>query len=174
MGFDTHIQLCNHRHILDTGYFSHCKKFSFSFHFYLSTLLNLLRWHWLIKLYRCQVYNSLIRHVYIVLCVHHPKSSLLPSHLSLLYPLLPPPPPSPLVITMLLPSSSPLRECIHSLIPRHLSCFQYFAIMNKAATNPCVDTHFHFFLGQYLGVGSLGHTVNIYLNLFLKTVELFS
>ena len=42
-------------------------------------LLNLLLWHWLIKLYRFQVYNSIIHYLYIVLCVHYPKSSLLPS-----------------------------------------------------------------------------------------------
>ena len=42
-------------------------------------LLNLLRWHWLIKLYRFHLYNSIIHHLYIVLCVHHPNSSLLPS-----------------------------------------------------------------------------------------------
>ena len=41
--------------------------------------MNLLGWHWLIKLYRFQVCNSLILHLYIVLCVHHPNSSLLPS-----------------------------------------------------------------------------------------------
>ena len=39
----------------------------------------LLGWHWLIKLYRFQVYNSITHHLYIVLCIHHPKSSLLPS-----------------------------------------------------------------------------------------------
>ena len=36
-------------------------------------LLNLLEWHWLIKLYRCQVYNSATHHLHIVLCVHHPS-----------------------------------------------------------------------------------------------------
>ena len=41
--------------------------------------MNLLGWHWLIKLYRFQMYNSTTHHLYIVLCVHHPKSSLLPS-----------------------------------------------------------------------------------------------
>ena len=33
-----------------------------------NVLLNLLGWHWLIKLYRVQVYNSIIRHLYIILC----------------------------------------------------------------------------------------------------------
>ena len=41
--------------------------------------LNLLEWHWLIKLYRFQVYNSITHHLYVVLCIHHPQSSLLPS-----------------------------------------------------------------------------------------------
>ena len=34
-------------------------------------------WHWLIKLFRFQVYNSMINHLYSALCVHHPKSNLL-------------------------------------------------------------------------------------------------
>ena len=61
----------------------------------------LLEIHWLIKLHRFQVYNSIMYHLYIVLCVHHHKSSLLSPfipftlfhlpHLSL-----------PLVITILL------------------------------------------------------------------------
>ena len=40
-------------------------------------LLNLLGWCWLIKLYRFRVYNSTTHHLYVVLRVHHPKSSLL-------------------------------------------------------------------------------------------------
>ena len=43
---------------------------------------NLLGWHGLIKLHRFQGYSSTIRHLYIALCVHHPKSSLLPSPLT--------------------------------------------------------------------------------------------
>ena len=53
-------------------------------------LLNLFGWHWLIKLYRFQVYNSKIHHVYIVLCAHHPKSSLLSPSFVCIYPLQPP------------------------------------------------------------------------------------
>ena len=34
-----------------------------------------LRWHWLIKLYRQQMYNSIICHLYIVLFVYHSKSN---------------------------------------------------------------------------------------------------
>ena len=49
-------------------------------------LLNLLGWHWLIKSYRLQVYNSTTHQLYIILCVHHPKSSL---HLSPFIPHLP-------------------------------------------------------------------------------------
>ena len=70
-------------------------------------LLNLLRWYWLIKLYRFQVYNSIIHYLNIVLCVHHSKPSLLPS------PFIPSLPflsslhlPIPLEITILLSVSS--------------------------------------------------------------------
>ena len=41
--------------------------------------MTLFGWHWLIKLYRFQVYNSITHHLYIVLCVHHTMSGLLPS-----------------------------------------------------------------------------------------------
>lgn len=44
-------------------------------------LLHLLEWHWLIKLHRLQLYISVIPHQYISLCVHYPKSDLLPSEL---------------------------------------------------------------------------------------------
>ena len=52
-------------------------------------LLNLLGLHWLIKSYRFQVYNSITHHLYVVLCVRHPRFNLLPS------PLIPPLPSSP-------------------------------------------------------------------------------
>ena len=45
----------------------------------LSFLLDLLGWHWLIKIYRFWVHSSIIHHLYIIFCVHCPKSSLLPS-----------------------------------------------------------------------------------------------
>ena len=35
----------------------------------------------------------MVRHLYVVLCVHHPESTLLPSPFIPPYPLLPPPPP---------------------------------------------------------------------------------
>ena len=41
--------------------------------------LNLLGWRWLIRLYRFQVYSSMIHDLYIALCTHHPESNLLPS-----------------------------------------------------------------------------------------------
>ena len=44
------------------------------------------------KLYRFKVYSSVTHHLYIALCVHHPKSGLLPSPVN---PLLPPSPPFP-------------------------------------------------------------------------------
>ena len=47
-----------------------------SFHSF--SLMNLLKWYWLIKLYRLQVHNSIIPHLHIVLCVHHLTSDLLP------------------------------------------------------------------------------------------------
>ena len=40
-------------------------------------LLNLLGWHWLKKY--IQVHSSTAHHLYTVLCVHHPKSSICPS-----------------------------------------------------------------------------------------------
>ena len=43
-------------------------------------------WHWLIKWYRFQEYNSIIHHLYIELCVHLLKSSLLPSPFILPFP----------------------------------------------------------------------------------------
>ena len=43
---------------------------------YFSLLLDLLGWHWLIKLYRFWVYSAITHHLYIVLCVCHPKSTL--------------------------------------------------------------------------------------------------
>ena len=66
----------------NTWIFSHICNFTFKI-FYC-----LLGWHWLIILYRFQTYNSIIHHLYIVLYVHHPKSSLLPSPFIPLYPLL--------------------------------------------------------------------------------------
>ena len=38
--------------------------------------LNLLRWHWLIRLYTFPVYNSMTHHLRIELCAHHPNSLL--------------------------------------------------------------------------------------------------
>ena len=45
--------------------------------------------------YRFQLYNSTIHHLYIILCVHHPESSLHPSPFIPPYSLLPPPSPFP-------------------------------------------------------------------------------
>ena len=62
-------------------------------------------WHRLTKLYRFWVHNSTTHHLHTVLCVHHPKSSLLPS--PFIPPILSSPCPCPdlpsaLVITTLL------------------------------------------------------------------------
>ena len=65
-------------------------------------LFYLLGWHWLIKLYRFQGYISITRYLYVVLCVHHPKSSLLSSPPIPSLPSSPfPHPPFSLVITTL-------------------------------------------------------------------------
>ena len=53
---------------------THCTSFMIFSHF-----INCLGWHWLTQLYRSQVHNSTTHHLYAVLCVHHPKSSLHPS-----------------------------------------------------------------------------------------------
>ena len=60
---------------------------------FFSFSLNLLGWRCLTKLYGFQVHSSTAHHVYTVLCVHRPMSSLLPSPFIPLYP--PPPPPTP-------------------------------------------------------------------------------
>ena len=98
------------------------------FYFYFLFLCIEFLWIALVnKLYRFQVYNSIIHHLYIVLCAHHPKSSLLPS------PGIPFRPPSTslqspfrLVITILLSASmwffsipspfSPSPQCLSPLI----------------------------------------------------------
>ena len=105
--------------------------------FFFTFLLNLLGWHWLIKLHGFQVYNSITHHLYIVLCVYHPKSSLLPS------PFIPPLPfpttshaPSPLVITALLwvfvpnpftfsPSPQPLFPSLINIFKNHHNWKQF-------------------------------------------------
>ena len=62
---------------------------NFLFFFYF--LLNLLGWHELIQLCLFQGYNSVIHHLYIVLCVHNPSQISLYHHSSPLYLLLPSP-----------------------------------------------------------------------------------
>ena len=80
------------------------------------------------KLYRFQVYNPIVHHLYGVLCVHHPNSSLLPS-LSPLYPLSPPP-------ALLSLWQSP-RCCL---------CLQVFFFLNPFTifAQPCKPTKPHF------------------------------
>lgn len=58
-------------------------------------LLNLLEWHWSIKLCGFHIYKSQIHHLSTGLCAHQPKSSLLPSSRVPLSPLLPPRTPLP-------------------------------------------------------------------------------
>ena len=72
--------------------------------------LNLLRLHWLIKLYKFQVYSPIVRHLYSVLYVHHPKCSLLLPPFTLSLPSSNCPYPHfPLVVTILL--SVPISFC---------------------------------------------------------------
>ena len=77
--------------------------------------MNLLGWHWFIKLYRFQVYNSIIYHLYIVLYVHHPEWLLLLLPFIPLYPFLPAPTSFSLVNIILL--SVFLFFCFFCLIP---------------------------------------------------------
>ena len=51
-------------------------------------LIEFIGWYWLIKLYRFQVYSSIKYHLYIIFCVHHPRSIPYHHHLFPLYPLL--------------------------------------------------------------------------------------
>ena len=82
--------------------------------------MNLLGWHWLIKLYRFQVYNSIIH--LLLYCVFTTTGQFSFHHyLSPLYPLLPPPPASPLVILILLSVS--VRVCFLFFL---LTCFTFF------------------------------------------------
>ena len=64
--------------------------------------MNASEWYWLIKLYGSQECNSVIHHLYITLCVHYPKPSLLPSPFNPVPSPTSPRPPFPLVITTLL------------------------------------------------------------------------
>ena len=57
------------------------------------------------------MYSSIIHHLYIVFCVHHPKSNLLLSPFIPFYPLLPSIAPCfPLVITILLSVSMSIKK----------------------------------------------------------------
>ena len=68
--------------------------FSFPPPFLFLFLWEWLWWHWLIKLDRFQVYDSIIYHLYVVLCAHLPESSVLASPFI-------PPLPSPTSATLL-------------------------------------------------------------------------
>ena len=74
--------------------------------------LNLLGWHWLITLYRFQVYISMIHDLQIALCAHHLRSNHLPS--PYVWPLLLPSTPFPLVTTILLSVS--MSFCLFFLL----------------------------------------------------------
>ena len=92
-----------------------------------------LLWHWLIKLHRFQLYNSITHHLYIVLCVHLPKSSLLlsPFSSSLLSSTSPitPHPSFPLVITILF-----------SVTVRYFSFSFFFFLLNPFTFSPSAQS----------------------------------
>ena len=81
------------------------------FLFYVLFLLNLLGLHWLIQLYRFQVYNSIIHHPYIALCVHTESQVSFHHHLLPPYPVPLPLPPFPLVIAIQLSVSEGYSFC---------------------------------------------------------------
>ena len=82
-------------------------------------LLNLLGWHWLMTFCWFQVYDSIIHHLYIVLCVHCPKSSLLPS------------PFIPTLASFISPQPpSPLETLYYCLCLWGFSFFLYFFVLN--------------------------------------------
>ena len=84
--------------------------------------MHFLGWHWLIKLYRLQVYNSITHHLYIVLCVYHPSQVSFHRYLSPC-PLVPPPLPfSPVTTTVLSVSMRLFYVCMY-VFCLILSCF---------------------------------------------------
>ena len=107
-----------------------CKYFlticGFLFNFIYLFLLNLFRWHWLTKLHRFQGHNSTKHHLHNVLCIRHPKSSLLPS---LLIPPCPPPlplPPPPAIPTLWSMSFFFFVQSLHTHTP-HIPNFRSLA-----------------------------------------------
>lgn len=66
---------------------------------------------------------------------------------------------------------------IHSLVTRHLDCFQCLSIMNKASVSICIqdfcERMFSFLLGNNLAMGLQGHMNCVYLILLkpAKTVS---
>ena len=59
------------------GFFAGLTNFLFYF-IYFSFLLTFLEWQWITRLYRFQTHFSTTHHLYPVLYVHHPKSSVSP------------------------------------------------------------------------------------------------
>ena len=87
--------------------------------------------HCLIKIYRFQVYNSIIHDLYIVLCVHHPKSPSIPNY-----------PPTPSSISPQLPY--PVLITLPSFLPSFLPCcsrnynmYSLFLIIYSELTLSC-------------------------------------
>ena len=83
------IKVENFKYMGMRGIINHLCKISMLYYYFF--FVEFIQANWLIKSHRFQARNSIIHHLYIVLCVRHPKSSLLPSPFtlthSLLYPL---------------------------------------------------------------------------------------
>ena len=73
--------------------------------------------NWLIKLYRCQVYNSMIHNLYIVLCLHHLQSNLVSQYI---WPLL------PFTVLYPLPSGNDTVVCVYEFL---FVCFSYVHLL---------------------------------------------
>ena len=104
---------------------------------YLFFLFNLLVWHWLIKLHRFQMYNSLIHHLYILLRVHHSKPGFL------LLPFIPPLPSSTSPYFFPLGNHHAVVVCVHEFFSQtkvvhvcRILCLKwfYFNVNNVCST----------------------------------------
>ena len=119
-------------------YLSKCKVYKL---FDLKSLLNLVGWHWLIKLNRFQVCNCTAHHLCTVLWVHYPKISL--HHHSLPFILFTSPPPFPFgnhhtVIGHHESFSSLLNSVTFSLCPQSLPLW----LLSVCSLCPWVCRHF--------------------------------
>ena len=131
--------------------------------------------HWLIKLPRFQVYNSMIHHLYVALCVYQPRSNLLlPPCIWPFYSLLPLHP-FPLITTILLSGfclSCLFTCCFHFLNP-HVSeiiCSWLSVLLILLSMTVSISTHVvtngsisSFLMAQYYSI------VCMYLIFFIES-----